>query len=171
MPNPIVIVDYDPGWPELFKKLRACIANALGDLAAAIEHVGSTAVPGLTAKPVIDIDVLLSSSGSLPRAIERLAPLGYTHQGNLGIANREAFSQPLGQPAHHLYVCPFDSPEYRRHIAFRDYLRTHAETAKLYGELKRNLAAEFRHDRERYTAGKTEFVEKILRAALLPRTK
>lgn len=170
MPGPIVIADYDPEWPDLFKKLRVAIASVLGDLAAAIEHVGSTAVPGLAAKPVIDIDVLLASADDLPRAIERLALLGYVHRGDLGVTGREAFSQPLGQPAHHLYVCPPDSIEYRRHIAFRDHLRAYPESARLYGELKRILGAEFRHDREKYNTGKTEFVNNLLRAALLPQT-
>ncbi len=166
MPEPIIIVDYDPQWPELFEELRAPIGSVLASLAAAIEHIGSTAVPGLAAKPVIDIDVLVSSSDRVPRAIERLARLGYAHRGNLGIAGREAFSQPSDQPAHHLYVCPFDSIEYRRHIAFRDYLRSHPESARAYGELKRSLAKQFGHDRERYGAGKNEFVNELLRRAL-----
>ena len=171
MSNPIVIADYDPEWPELFIELRSRIATVLGNLAAAIEHVGSTAVPGLAAKPVIDIDVLLPSGVGLSEAIERLALLGYGHRGDLGVAGREAFSQPLGQPAHHLYVCLPGSIEYRRHIAFRDHLRAYPESAKLYGELKRSLAAEFRHDRERYNTGKTEFVNNLLRAALPPQTE
>jgi len=171
MPNPIIIADYDPQWPEMFIELRTRIATVLGDLAAAIEHVGSTAVPGLAAKPVIDIDVLLSSADGLPEAIERLAALGYAYRGDLGVPGREAFRQPLGQPAHHLYVCPPDSTEYRRHIAFRDHLRAYPESARRYGELKRNLAAEFRNDRERYNAGKSEFVDKIVRSALRPRLK
>ena len=171
MSNPIIIVDYDPQWPEMFMELRARIATVLGDLAAAIEHVGSTAVPGLAAKPVIDIDVLLSSSDGLPQAIERLASLGYAHRGDLGVAGRDAFRQPFGQPAHHLYVCPPDSIEYRRHIEFRDHLRAYPESARRYVELKRNLAAEFGNDRERYNTGKTEFVDKIVRSAFRPRLK
>jgi GrpB-like predicted nucleotidyltransferase (UPF0157 family) len=125
MSDSIIVVEYDPKWLEIFESLRARIAGALGNLAAAIEHAGSTAVPGLVAKPVIDIDVALSSAHGLREAVARLAPLGYTHRGDLGIAGREAFSQPLGQPAHHLYICAPDCSEYRRHIAFRDYLRAH----------------------------------------------
>jgi GrpB-like predicted nucleotidyltransferase (UPF0157 family) len=169
MPNPIIVVDYDPTWPELFELLRAPVARALGSLAAAIEHVGSTAVPGLAAKPVVDIDVLLSSGDGLHEAIVRLAPLGYVHRGNLGVEGREAFSQPPEQPPHHLYVCPPDKREYRRHLAFRDYLRAHPESASVYSELKRSLAAAYRHDREGYNAGKTDFVMGILRRAM-PRT-
>jgi GrpB-like predicted nucleotidyltransferase (UPF0157 family) len=168
MPDPIIVADYDPKWPELFEALRASIASALGDLAAAIEHVGSTAVPGLAAKPVIDIDVLLSFADCLQEAIVRLAPLGYAHRGDLDIAGREAFSHPPGQPAHHLYVCPPDSGEYRRHIAFRDYLRGHPESATVYGELKRNLARQYSQDRERYGAGKDAFVKDLLSRAIPP---
>ena len=169
MPGPIIIVDYDPKWPELFAELRAGAGKALGGLALKIEHVGSTAIPGLAAKPVIDIDVLLASAGGLSEAIERLAPLGYTHRGDLGVSGREAFSRPLGQPPHHLYLCVPDSAEYVRHIAFRDYLHAHPESARAYAELKRNLAKQFSHDGESYNAGKNEFVNKILRCAL-PRT-
>ncbi|PYX88742.1 MAG: GrpB family protein, partial [Acidobacteria bacterium] len=89
MANPVIVLDYDPNWPELFRSLRKRIADALGNMAAAIEHVGSTAVPDLPAKPIIDIDVLLASETMLPTAVERLASLGYIHQGNLGIAERE----------------------------------------------------------------------------------
>jgi GrpB-like predicted nucleotidyltransferase (UPF0157 family) len=171
MADPIIVVDYDLRWPEVFETLRTRIASALGDVAAAIEHVGSTAVPGLTAKPVIDIDVLLASSGDLAEAIRRLALLGYTHRGDLGVAGREAFRQPAGQPPHHLYVCPPDSAEYRRHIAFRNYLTTHSESSKAYAELKRRLATQYRDDRESYNAGKAEFVTEILRRVLPPRTE
>ena len=171
MADPIIVVDYDSQWAGVFETLRGRIAGALGDLAAAIEHVGSTAVPGWAAKPVIDIDVLLASSDGLPEAVRRLAPLGYTHRGDLGVVDREAFRQPAGQAAHHLYVCPPDSLEYPRHIAFRDYLLAHPDCAKVYGELKRNLAMQYRDDRESYNAGKAEFVREILGRALTPRTE
>jgi|SRR5579863_1255000 len=165
MPHPIIVVDYDHRWPAQFEALRKRIGGALGEIAAAVEHIGSTAVPGLAAKPVIDIDVLLSSSDGLPEAIARLAALGYEHEGDLGIAGREAFRQPPDQTDHHLYVCVPDSEQYRRHIAFRDYLRVHSESAKVYAELKRSLARCYSHDREKYVAGKDEFVSEILRCA------
>jgi GrpB-like predicted nucleotidyltransferase (UPF0157 family) len=171
MPNPIIVVDYDPTWPEQFAALRVHIASALGDLAATIEHVGSTAVPGLAAKPVIDIDVLLSSKEGFREVVERLAPLGYVHEGNLGIAGREVFRLPPDQPAHHLYVCVPDSQEYRRHTAFRDYLRAHPESAEAYGELKRRLARIHHDDREKYLSGKDEFVREILRRVVARTTE
>jgi GrpB-like predicted nucleotidyltransferase (UPF0157 family) len=164
--NPVVIVDYNPLWPEQFEVLRSRLANVLGRIAIAIEHVGSTAVPGLAAKPIIDIDVLLRSTEDLPRAMAALASIGYQHRGDLGIAGREAFRAPASDPRHHLYVCP-KKTEYQRHIAFRDRLRAHAKEADAYAALKRELATRFRDDREAYNNAKAEFVERILRKASL----
>jgi len=161
MTNPVIVLDYDPSWPGVFQSLRKRIADALGDMAAAIEHVGSTAVPNLAAKPVIDIDVLLASETMLPAAIERLAGLGYLHRGNLGIPEREAFVAPSNDPPHHLYVCPPHSTEFRRHVAFRDYLRAHPKDAKIYAELKLALAQRFPDDRLAYNAAKTAFVTEL----------
>jgi len=164
----VIIKDYDPSWPVLFAALRAKLAATLGDLAASIEHVGSTAVPGLAAKPILDIDVLLRSAEDLRLAIERLAPLSYRHQGDLGIAGREAFVTPPRIPPHHLYVCRPDSPAFRRHILFRDYLRTHSADAQAYACLKRRLAAQFPDDRVAYTEAKSGFVTAILRRLDVP---
>jgi GrpB-like predicted nucleotidyltransferase (UPF0157 family) len=164
-PEPIAVVDYDPHWLALFETLRAEVAGALGDLALAVEHVGSTAVPGLAAKPIIDIDVLLRSASDLSVCMERLAALGYEHRGDLGIPEREAFAALPGRPTHHLYVCPPESREFRRHVALRDYLRTHPSDASSYGELKRSLAIRYRDERSAYADGKREFIESLLRIA------
>lgn len=145
--------------------VRGRVAPVLGDLAVAIEHVGSTAVPGLAAKPIIDLDVVVASAEDIPEAIERLARLGYYHQGDLGIPGREAFRSPGGAPEHHLYLCPQDSPELRRHLAFRDYLRSHPEAAEEYAELKRALAQRFPDRRSDYTAGKAAWIAGILSRA------
>ena len=161
--NPVLIEDYDPRWPEQFAMLLLRITRLVGDVARTIEHVGSTAVPGLKAKPIIDMDVLLRSEADLPLAITRLASGGYQHQGDLGVPGREAFATPPNEIAHHLYVCPPDSREYRRHIAFRDHLRGNPDCARRYAELKRALAQKFRDDRDAYTLGKTAFVREILR--------
>jgi GrpB-like predicted nucleotidyltransferase (UPF0157 family) len=158
-------VDYDPHWPAVFETLRAEIAGTLGDLALTIEHVGSTAVPGLAAKPIIDIDVLLRSASGLSACMERLATLGYKHRGDLGIPEREAFAAPPDHPAHHLYVCPPKSQEFRRHVALRNYLRTHPSDASSYAELKRSLAIRYRDERAAYMEGKREFIESLLRTA------
>jgi GrpB-like predicted nucleotidyltransferase (UPF0157 family) len=161
-----MIADYDPRWPEQFGTLRSRIAAALGDLAIAIEHIGSTAVPGLAAKPVIDIDVLMRSDADLSLVTSKLALLGYDHRGDLGIPGREAFRTPPDDFPHHLYVCPSDSREYRRHIAFRNYLRTHPNDANAYASLKRSLAEKFGDQREAYNQAKSQFVEDIARHAL-----
>jgi len=164
--NPVVIVDYNPLWPEQFEALRSRLANVIGRLAIAIEHVGSTAIPGLAAKPILDIDVLLRSPEDLPRAIAALASIGYQHRGDLGIPDREAFRAPAGDLRHHLYVCP-NNTEYLCHIAFRDYLRAHTKEANAYAALKLELAIRFREDREAYNNAKADFVESILRKASL----
>jgi GrpB-like predicted nucleotidyltransferase (UPF0157 family) len=96
------VVDYDPSWPRTFEALKAAIWPAVGSVALGVEHVGSTAVPGLAAKPIIDLDVIVATAGQVPLAIERLATLGYVHRGNLGIAGREAFESPRGLAAHTL---------------------------------------------------------------------
>lgn len=166
MANPVIILDYDPIWPDLFQCLRKRIADALDGMAAAIEHVGSTAVPDLAAKPIIDIDVLLASETMLPASIDRLASLGYVHQGTLGVPEREAFLAPANDPPHHLYVCPPCSAEFRRHMAFRDYLRAHPKEAKIYGSLKIALAERFREDRSAYNAAKGDLVGELTRRGI-----
>jgi GrpB-like predicted nucleotidyltransferase (UPF0157 family) len=166
MPQPVVVAAYDPGWSQLFEELRARVAAALDDLAVAIEHVGSTSVPGLAAKPIIDMDAVIPSTADLPAAIARLAAIGYRHEGNLGIPEREAFAPPPDMPWHHLYVCPLGSEEFRRHIAFRDYLRAHPEEARAYGAFKQVAADRFRDDRAAYTQAKHEFVEAMVQRAL-----
>jgi GrpB-like predicted nucleotidyltransferase (UPF0157 family) len=161
----LTIQDYDPSWPQRFETLRAGIAAALGEMVSVIEHVGSTAVPGLAAKPIIDIDVVLRSATDLPQVIARLASLGYEHRGNLGVPGREAFRTPPSDWPHHLYVCPPDSQEYRRHLSFRDHLRSHREDRNAYAGLKRKLGGTCGDDREAYTQGKGGFVSEILRRA------
>ncbi len=135
-----------------------------------VEHVGSTAVPGLAAKPIIDMDVVVASSDKLPEAIERLASLGYVHRGNLGIDGREAFDSPRGLPAHHLYVCLRESAALANHLALRDFLRHDSVAVAEYGRIKRQLAERFPNDIDGYVAGKTDFILTVLRGAGFPET-
>ena len=165
MTTPIIIEEYDPHWPERFNAVRSRLAPVIGKFAAAIEHVGSTAVPGLAAKPIIDIDILLKSAKDLPRVIAKLKTVGYEHQGTLGVPGRDVFKAPTHDIYHHLYVCSTDSPEFFRHIAFRDYLRKHPKDAEDYARLKRCLAGKFSIDRDAYTQAKTDFIQEILRRA------
>jgi GrpB-like predicted nucleotidyltransferase (UPF0157 family) len=160
----ILVVDYDPSWPATFAALRAPIDRALGNIAVSVEHVGSTSVPGLAAKPIIDIDAVIASPADVPAAIERLATLGYMHSGTLGIEGREAFESPAG-PAHHLYVCVQDNFALANHLAIRDCLRRNPKKALEYGQLKKQLAKQFPNDAERYVAGKTAFLLDVLRSA------
>jgi GrpB-like predicted nucleotidyltransferase (UPF0157 family) len=134
----------------------------LGHLVLAIEHVGSTSVPGLAAKPIIDVDIVIESPAQLPPVAERLAGIGYTHQGDLGIAGRHAFDAPPAPPPRHVYVCPRDSIPLREHLAFRDFLRSNPEAAASYAELKRQLCNACADDRAQYTERKAAFVRGVL---------
>ena len=120
-------------------------------------------MPGLAAKPVIDMSVVVPTEAVVLTAIERLAGLGYVHLGNLGVEGRDAFAAPDGWPRHNLYVCPRDSPGLANHLVVRDYLRAQPVAAKEYGELKKRLAREFTHDIDAYIDGKTDFILEILR--------
>lgn len=145
--------------------LKARVECALGSLGSRIEHVGSTSVPGLPAKPTIDMDVVIESEDQLGDAAARLAAIGYESRGDLGVTGRYAFKSPAGSPNHHLYVCARDSAELHRHLAFRDYLRGHPEEAAAYGRLKQSLAQAHPFDREGYTGGKTHWIEQALQLA------
>jgi len=160
----IVVVDYDPMWSDTFEQLRARVWPVVGDIADTIEHVGSTSVPGLASKPIIDMTIVVPSVHDVPLAIKRLATLGYEHRGDLGIEGRKAFTRPEGLPAHNLYLSAPGSLGLQNQLAVRDYLRVHPETARAYGELKKQLAQQFPHDIDSYVAGKTDLLLGILRA-------
>ena len=164
----VEIVDYDSSWPTAFATLRSRILGALGTIADSIEHVGSTSVPGLAAKPIIDLDVVVLSASDVPSAIERLGLLGYLHRGNLGIEGRETFESPSGLVAHHLYLCIRGSAALTNHLTIRNYLRHNSDAAVTYGILKRRLAKQFPTDVDRYMDGKTDFILGILREAGIP---
>jgi GrpB-like predicted nucleotidyltransferase (UPF0157 family) len=165
MQPPAGVVDYDPNWPTLFEEIRRRVEPPLADLAPAVEHVGSTAVPGLAGKPIIDVDVALAGASQVPIAIERLAVLGYMHKGDDGIVGREVFRPPLDGPYHHLYVVVGGSKPHRDHVDLRDYLRGHPDEARRYAERKRAIAHLLLTDREAYTSGKSDLVEAMLARA------
>jgi GrpB-like predicted nucleotidyltransferase (UPF0157 family) len=158
----IVIADYDVRWPDRFAELASRVQAALGMLVLRVEHVGSTAVPGLAAKPIIDLDVVLASHSDLREVIRRLETLGYVHEGDLGVPGREAFRWPPGEARHHLYVLAADAAELRRHLAFRDALRADRTLRDMYAGLKRALALQYSHDRTTYTEMKSAFLTNIL---------
>ena len=165
MPEPIVVVPYEARWKIRFEELRAQLTEVLGPLAGRIEHVGSTAIPGLHAKPIVDLDIVISDSTDIQQVKHRLSGLGYRHVGDQGVPGREAFER-LGKAArdkdHHLYVCRESADELHRHIIFRDYLLDHPDVANEYGQLKCQLASEFRDDREAYTQAKSQFINRVL---------
>jgi GrpB-like predicted nucleotidyltransferase (UPF0157 family) len=131
-----------------------------------IEHVGSTSVPGLAAKPFLDIDLMVADELRMAALIAGLQELGYEHRGDQGIEGREVFRRSSDEgPAHHLYAGIQGARALKRHVAFRDYLRAHPEAAAEYGELKARLAKEFPWDRIRYNDAKEPFVLGVLSKA------
>ena len=159
----VVVLPYDEQWKHDFLQIKAELANVLGQLAIEIEHVGSTSVQGLSAKPIIDIDIVIKDYNGLENVISALEKIGYQHEGNLGITGREAFTYDGKEHLrkHHLYVCPEDSQELRRHIAFRDYLKTHPDAVREYSRIKAEGAELYPDDIDRYIEHKSPFIEKI----------
>jgi GrpB-like predicted nucleotidyltransferase (UPF0157 family) len=160
-----------------FASLQAPIWEVLQGIALSVEHVGSTSVPGLAAKPIIDIDVVVPSRAQIPATVERLAAIGYVHSGDLGIEDRgsriedrEAFKSPVGLPVHHLCACVQGCTALANHLTLREYLRRNPVTAAAYGRLKKKLAEQFPTDIESYIAGKTDFLLEVLRGAGFPET-
>lgn len=169
----ITIVPYEPNWPALFEAEAERIRGAMGALARRIEHVGSTSVPGLAAKPVIDLQVSVASLEPHGRYRETFARLGYAHfpLGPFDLVY-PFFQKPATWPStHHVHLCAAGSEQERNHLAFRDYLRGHPAVAAEYVELKRRLAAAHDGDtlesRERYSLAKSDFVAGVLRRALV----
>lgn len=169
----IIVEDYNDHWKSNFDELRGIFSSQLKDMALTIEHVGSTSVPGLAAKPILDIDIVIDSMGLLPKVIEELNKLGYYHEGNLGVEGREAFARideyvPYTvvekiKQEHHLYVCNKGCKELKNHVNFRDILIKHPHLVESYTRLKRELAQEFRENRLAYTNGKSDFVNDVLK--------
>ena len=143
----MVIVKYDKKWPEDFLKIKAELQKVL-TIPCQVQHVGSTSIPGMKAKPIIDIDVGLENWGNFEKVKKALASIGYEHEGDKGITGREAFcrdgkvhNEILDSIDHHLYVCSVDNEEYKRHIIFRDYLRNHDEARDRYNHIKEEILA------------------------------
>jgi len=165
----VEVVDYDPRWPEQFEQLRARLARVLDAEVEQVEHVGSTSVPGLAAKPILDIDVVVARGGRMADTIDRLEGLGYLHIGPVGVAGREVMV-PADDPefAHHLYVCAHGSRGLSDHLRLRDRLRDDDEALARYADLKRELAQRYRTDRDAYTEAKSDFINALLSAPEAP---
>ncbi|MGW0538440.1 GrpB family protein [Streptomyces sp. NPDC003032] len=165
MTGMIMVSDYDPRWPERFKDLRQRLAPHVADLAVSIEHVGSTAVRGCAAKPIIDLDIVVSEEAVMPELISRLTGQGYRHEGDLGIRGRAAFQAPPAAPDHHLYGVVAGSKPYLDHVLLRDYLRQRPDEVQRYSALKVALAQRFPADSEgrtAYSAAKSVVVEELV---------
>ena len=164
--QPIEVVDYDRDWPRQYVAERDRIDAAIGDVALAIEHVGGTAVPGLPAKPVIDLMVGVEDIERAGPAVAGLINLGYEYVPELEsqLPDRRYFRR--GSPeSHHVHMVPVSSDYWAEHLLFRDYLRTHPQAAEEYGKLKLGLAGRHRLDRDAYRAGKVPFIDTVVAAA------
>lgn len=158
-------MDYDASWVTAFEQVRSYVWPAVEYLALAVEHVGSTAVEGLAAKPILDVDVVVAKPKVVSEAISALASIGYVHEGDLGIPGREAFTSPVRLPENHLYLVINDSAPHRDHVDLRDYLRKHPDEARRYAKEKRRLAHLLQTDREAYVSQKAWLVQEMLTAA------
>jgi GrpB-like predicted nucleotidyltransferase (UPF0157 family) len=167
----IDVLPYDPRWRDEFDAEARRLDAALGQLALEIAHNGSTAVPGLGAKPIIDIQISVATLEPLAMYRERLESAGYVHMPHADDAFCPFFHRPAAWPhTHHVHLVVSGGPEERRTLAFRDYLRDHPETAREYERLKHDLSVQYAGEdaasREAYSAGKSAFVERIVALAL-----
>ena len=168
MPSPIRIVEYDPDWSLKFEAEKNRIIAAVGGRISTLVHMGSTAVPGLCAKPIVDIMAGVSGLGEAEALLPALAEFGYDDVSK--IEDNDEWFYCLGrapdEPSEtmkyfHLHLMCEDSDEWKRHVDFRDYLRLHPDTAADYCTLKRSLAEKFRNQREEYTESKTPFIREV----------
>ena len=161
----VIVLPYDEAWESAFELIKSEIEATLGDLMLRAEHVGSTSVKGMSAKPCIDIDVVIRDYSVFDDVVQGLNAIGYIHEGDLGIKGREAFKY-ADKPhlmTHHLYVCPSDSKELHRHVTFRDYLRGNPEAAKRYSQVKEKAAELFPNDIDGYIQYKSPSIEQLYR--------
>ena len=160
----IIIAEYDPRWPVIYENEARAIRDALDDRLAAIEHVGSTAVPGLAAKPVIDIMPGVARASDLDRCVSPLVGLGYEYvpRYEASLPRRRYFRKrpPGSSSAFHVHVVERGSEFWDRHLLFRDYLRAHPDVAREYERLKRELAPQFT-DSNAYAEAKTDFIRSV----------
>lgn len=171
MSEKLEIVRYDPGWPSVFSAERDRLAAALGSLALRIDHNGSTSVPGLAAKPVIDIQISVLRLHPMEAYAAELTRLGYVHVPHADDSFCPFFHRPAAWPhTHHVHVVQSGGVEERRTLAFRDYLREHPEAARAYEDLKRRLASQHGASdfsaRQAYAEAKTQFVSALTERAL-----
>ncbi|PNE22864.1 hypothetical protein V511_05730 [Mesotoga sp. Brook.08.YT.4.2.5.1] len=161
----VIVDEYSAAWPRLFKEEAERISASLNELQKTIEHIGSTAVPGLRAKPVIDIMIGVSSLEQADSCVPLIERTGYLYRPEHedSMPERRYFERSGSEIDYHVHMVVFESKFWRDHIFFRDYLRENPEAAEQYADLKEELAGKFRDNREAYTNGKAEFIQGILR--------
>ena len=156
------LAQYSPEWKMLYEEEERLLKDLIGEYVIDIQHIGSTSVPGLIAKPIIDIGIAIKDFEEGQRLVKPIESLGYEYKGENGIPKRHYFVK--GNPTtHHLHIVEIDSEEWKKNITFRDALRKDENLAKEYAKLKLNLAEKFKYDRVAYTDGKTDFVNYILK--------
>jgi GrpB-like predicted nucleotidyltransferase (UPF0157 family) len=160
----VTLLPYQRAWARLFREEARRLRAALADRVLRVEHVGSTAVPGLHAKPILDIVVAVRDMSDAARFEEALAPLGYIHKAENDRPGRLYFVKrlPDDRSTHHLNITELDTECWSTHVTFRDYVRSHPEAREEYGKLKRALARRHHHDRAAYQEGKASFIQQIL---------
>ena len=165
MSDPVTIVPYDPAWPDLFGALGATLREALGATALRIDHIGSTAVPGLAAKPVIDVQISVASLERLDDFRLPLEWVGFVYRADNPDRSKRYFREIPGERRTHIHVRRAGSLAEQLALLFRDYMRGHPEDAQAYAELKERLAVAYRHDRYGYTEAKAPFIWEVMRRA------
>jgi len=157
----VLLVPHDPAWAAAFDREAAAVGAAFGDRLVALHHIGSTAIPGIRAKPILDLLGVVREIARVDDRAAGLEALGYEAMGEFGIPGRRYFRKEVaGTRTHHLHVFAAGSPQVERHLAFRDYLRAHPGDAARYDALKGRLA-DLHRDMAAYTAGKDEFIREI----------
>lgn len=158
---------HSPGWDAEFRAEAERLRAVLGEEVVAVHHVGSTAIPGISAKPIIDILLAVRQVERLDDFGPEMAGLGYEGRGEFGLPGRRFFAKTTdGSRTHHIHAYTTGSPELERHLAFRDFMISHPENARAYGRLKESLAKEFPTDIEGYMDGKDAFIKEMEREAL-----
>ena len=159
----VAVVPYDEMWESAFEEIKNEIEAEIGDLILGIEHVGSTSIEGMSAKPCIDIDVIIKDYSVFDEIVSKLGAIGYIHERDLGIKDREAFkyTDKHHLMMHHLYVCPQYSEELHRHITFRDYLRYTPEAVKEYSMVKEKAAGLYPNNIDQYMEYKSSCIEEL----------
>jgi GrpB-like predicted nucleotidyltransferase (UPF0157 family) len=167
MTRKVEVVSHNPAWVVLFQTEADALAIVFGDQLVAIHHIGSTAIPGIGAKPILDILVEVWDIQKVDGLNHDMEKLGYQPRGEYGIPGRRYFVKKSGEVhTHHVHTFQSDNPQVERHLNFRDYLVIHLQDALAYSQLKEDLARQYPEDMDGYVAGKNDFIQNIDEKAL-----